>query len=490
LKSRIPRAAVGAGVAAASIILAGCVAAPASDAGPTSLTIGVDAGVPALSALDGGGGQELYDSLLRWDGERYHPWLATDWELSERNHRMVIELRDDVDFTDGRHLDAQAVADFFALVEVSEAILTRQQVGLEIEVTGDYSLEFTSELPIGDKFMQDVMAGTGIGSPLESEGPTPFEDLVGTGPYLPGEYSVGVSMTFTRNPDYWNPEAFPYDELTMVQFEDRVAGANALKAGQVDAVQIDKSSSADLESAGFTVSTVASSFITLVVTDYEGRTVPALGDVRVREAIAMALDQDAILEALELGVGTVDDQPFSPTQATYLDGEADRFPYDVAAARALMAEAGYADGFDVVIPGASVSFYPTSYEPIIQQSLAEIGVRVEFESFSDFGTFLPALQGGDYPLLLLSASYDNTIGVIIGASPLFGYFNENETFIGLVEELDEGDPVGQELGRFMAEQVWYIPIVHYGPVWATTPEVSLKLLRNSLYNLEDFTIAE
>jgi peptide/nickel transport system substrate-binding protein len=472
--------------------LVACASPAPEDSGPQTIVIGTGPGAFTFSPLDNGtlnwGSQPVYDGLLLKDQNEaaYLPWLAEEWELSDRNHRMTIKLREDVDFIDGEHLDAQAVADFFVLLDASDAWLTREQVGLEIAVTDEYTLEFTSVEPMGEKFMDDVMAGTPIASPVAAQDRDGLlEKPVGSGPYLIDESVPEVSITFVRNPDYWNPEAYPFDEIEFVAFPDPVAAANALQSGQIDATVVDKSQAASLEAAGFDVTSGPELYNTLIVLDYEGRTIPALGDLRVRQAIAMALDQESILENLEQGYGTVDDRAFAPWQSTYVEGPADVYPYDVDAAKELMAEAGYADGFDVVIPGASVSFYPTSYEPIIQQSLAEIGIRVTFEPFADVFAYIEALQSGEYQLLLIQPNYANTIGVIIGAAPLYGYFGQDPTFSRLVVELNEGvEGAGQELGQYMLDQAWHAPIDHVDTIWATDSDVEITEV--PFFNLSAF----
>jgi peptide/nickel transport system substrate-binding protein len=421
--------------------------------------------------------QAVYESFIRFDPATFEwvPQLAESYEISDDQLSMRITLREDVDFSDGTHLDAEAAKKSFDYSLSGEAggyIQLRDQYAPQIEVTGEYELLVTSTGAMTSDFLF-WFGIVPIASPTAIEDdPTGLEEIpVGTGPYLFDEEVPDASATFVRNPDYRDPDAYPYDEIEFIVFDDPIAVSNALKSGQLNAAETAIDYAADLESNGFDLHVGVGGPVVLLWTDPQGTVVPELADVRVRQAIAFALDRAAINETLESGYGTVTSQAWGKGSPYYIEGADETYAYDIDRARELMAEAGYADGFEIAMPSlASLA----KYEPVIAQSLADIGITVTYETFADITAWAAAADGGDYALTFRETS-DLFLSDPLRRTPNGGHPEIN----ALYEVVDTGtkqeaEAAFQEIGHIVLDEALVIAVSRTASIWATDPAITLE----------------
>jgi peptide/nickel transport system substrate-binding protein len=479
--------ACGAVVAAMTMAATSC-AVPQSLDEDTSITIGSD-----IWALYGGwdpvngavmtlSSQAVYDSLFYVPaaGLPAEPSLAEEFELSEDGKTLDVTLRNDVDFTDGTHLDAASLEEYFDTILASEAFVwptLAAEFGTRATATGEYTLRFTTTAVINDGWFF-LMSLTPVASPTAVATPGAFDDgPVGSGPYVLDDFVTDVSASFVRNPDYWDPEAFPFDEVTLSVYQDPVAGLNALKTGQVDAALLNPSMGRDAEANGFRLSLGTGAVVSLSILDIEGKTQPALADRRVRQAMNMAFDRQAILENLNLGYGSASGQLAGEGFAGYVEGGDDRYPYDVEAAKALLAEAGYEDGFELTIPTTAET---AAVLPIIEQSLTEIGIAVTFESIPGDGfEYHEALATGKYPVSISSTQASGGWG-----GDMYGYFaidwssiepDAPEWFALATKGTPEQSAEAQDrLGVLWLDEALSVPFSSAAGIIASIPEVEVE----------------
>jgi peptide/nickel transport system substrate-binding protein len=493
-------AALAAGVALA---LAGCGPAAPPDTVKTTLTLGlptwaVDYPLDPSNLRLFPMAQAVYEPLvmLNQTTNEYEPWLAEEYSVSDDRRTLTLALRENVDFTDGTHMDAEAVKQYidFILEGENGHSPTLGLYGPEVTATGEYELQIAAvDRPIDTDFLLYLwtmpILSPEVTGDLEALVDSP---IGGSGPYLLDERVPGVSATLSANPDYWNPDAVEFESLEFVAFEDNVAALNALKSGQIDATAIDSSSAAEAESSGFTLFEGGGRFVTLVILDNEGAIVPALADLRVRQAINLAFDRDAILSTIDYGFGAVSSQAASSIFPWYVEGGDDEYGYDLDAARSLMAEAGYADGFDLTIPTYAGS-ESAAYEPIVQQSLADIGIRVSYETYADGSSFYADATAGVMPVLLFKDYYTNLSQAVRNGpyEPLLderGYeiltrFEQGST--------EEAAAAIRELGAYILDQAWFAPFSAPTTLWATVPEIEMVVGDVlSLPELHDYRVAD
>ncbi|PZF85590.1 hypothetical protein C1I92_04275 [Jiangella anatolica] len=432
--------------------------------------------------------QAVYDPLIMVTAEGVdpQPWLAESFEISEDGYTISFKLREDVDFVDGTHFDAAGLEKYLDALFASETFVWKPRVvdqfGAEATATGEYTLDIVmSKQPVSYQWLWQFGL-TPIASPAIVDDPSLVHDEpVGSGPYLIEEFVPDVSVTYERNPDYWNAEKFPYDRVTIQACADPVAMLNAVKSGQLDVAEVTIPLAQEAQGSGLKVTEGPGNVGTMYISDHNGTQVPALGDPRVREAMALAFDREAILQATNLGFGSASSQQFAEGQASYIEGADDRYAYDLDRAKELMAEAGYADGFSVTIPTmatAGTFLDTTNLEPIVQTSLAEIGIDVTYEPYS--GESINYLQEvtktNRYPIYLVNMPQTNWIVMF---DENWGPY-ENAELQELIRRSREGDPdeqavAYQEIGQFLLDENWYIAFSRPSSTLVSVPEVDIQI---------------
>lgn len=490
--ARHHRVFLGAAVVVAVAVVAGCAPSGGGSEEKTELRIAGNQ-LSTWDPFDGAQifrspGQAVYDPLIMVTSEGVDPlpWLAESFVISEDGYTISFKLREDVDFIDGTHFDAPGLEKYLDALFASDGYAWKPRVadqfGAEATATGEYTLDIvTSKQPISYQGLWQLSL-TPIASPATVGVEGAFDDgPVGSGPYTVMEQTADVSVSFERNPDYWNEEAYPYDFVTITVYADEVAALNAMITGQLDASLVSIGLAQEAESKGLTVTEGPGNVGAIFVDDHNGSVHPAFGDVRVRQAMSMVFDREQILDVLNLGFGRVSSQAFSPGSPSYVDGGDDRYPYDIEGAKALMAEAGYADGFDVTIGitgGPGFGFLNTAnIEPIIQTSLAEIGINVTYEPLSaDPAEYLGQIATGEYPLIILNMPQTNWI---VAFDEWWIGINDPE-LEALVKESRESGPADQlvaykKIGEFMLDEAWYIPFSFPAATIVSVPEVAVQI---------------
>jgi peptide/nickel transport system substrate-binding protein len=296
---------------------------------------------------------------------------------------------------------------------------------------------------------------------------------IGTGPYMLTQWDKGNQIVMTRNPSYWGDAALT-ETLVFKWSSEAAQRFLELQAGTVDGIDNPGrddfaliQDSADLqlkERAGTNI------FYLGLNRDKE-----PFGDEKVRQALAMALDRERIVANFYPPGSVVADQ-FLPKPIFGYTPEPKWYDQDIEAAKALLAEAGFPDGFEVTLNYRDVvrSYLPSpgTVGQDIQAQLAEIGVKVTIEVMES-GAFLDASDAGDLTMYMLGWGADypdatNFLDFHFGknASDQFG-----AGFEDLWALLDEGasnpDPAArlaiyEQATQVIKDHVPMVPIAHGG----------------------------
>ncbi len=324
----------------------------------------------------------MFDGLTRIDRDgTVLPWLALSWENPEPN-RWIFRLRPDVRFHDGSLMTAQDVADIAnwltSPAAAQERVATELAVLSEARALDPLTVEFITDspdplLPRSLPVLWVVESDAWLSQGVEAFSQQP----IGTGPYRLVEFLPGRA-NLERFDDAWRPAQI--DRLEIYSVPENAARVQGVQAGNLDmAIALGPDDVAAIRRAGGQgVSwTGASGFGVSFVLNKPS----PLQDVRVRQALNFAVNKQRIVDSLLAGVGRPLGQP-APHMALGWNPDIDPYPHDPERARALLAEAGYPDGFrfmmEAVIGGGA------SDGAIYQQvaaDLAEVGVTMEIRPF-------------------------------------------------------------------------------------------------------------
>lgn len=327
------------------------------------------------------------------------PWLATEYQLIDDN-TWEITLRDGVNFTSGRKMDAQAVKECLDnLVSVHE----RAKGDLKIkEITAEGQvLTITTEEPVPAliNYLSDP-----YGCIIDMEaGVTDDGNVSGTGPYMATEVKTDVGLTLVKNDDYWDGEP-KLDTIYVQTISDGDTMTMAMQSGELDAAYgLPYASLPLFAEEPYSVSSVETSRSFFGQVNYAAE---ALQDDQVREAIAMSIDKEGFVTTLLQGNGTTAAGPF-PANFTFGDETVSAPEYNPEGAKKLLEEAGWTDtdgdGY-VDKNGENLTIrwltYPSRQElPLlaesVQATLKEVGVDVKINCTADHLNFL---ESGDWDI--------------------------------------------------------------------------------------------
>ena len=247
--------------------------------------------------------------------------------------------------------------------------------------------------------------------------PTP----VGTGPFAFGEWKKGNAVTLVGNDTYWG-EKPALKKATFRFIADPQAQAAALTSGGVDAIpEFGAPELVDQFQTNANFDVVVGSTGMEVVAGMNNAEEP-FSDKRVRQALMMAIDRQAIIEATNSGFGTPIGSHFSPSDAGYLDLNG-VLPYNPAKAKELLAEAGYGDGFEFTMKVPNRSYAERAAE-VMQAYFAQIGVTANIESSEFPATWIQdVFKDTNYDMTIIGHAEPLDIGIYARHPYYFNYDN-------------------------------------------------------------------
>jgi peptide/nickel transport system substrate-binding protein len=427
--------------------------------------------------------QLAYDPLIVFgpDG-RFSPGLATSWGYGPRNMSFSMRLRPHVRFSDGERLDAEAVKTWIQHVKTvpgGTGAGYLRDLG-SIEVTGPLSLtvHFRKPTPLLEQvFSQKVQVGL-VGSPRAAKAGTLRTEPVGTGQYVLDRAATVARdhYTYVANPDYWDKGAIRWKKVVVKTISNPSAALQALKTGQVQIVVAQPATSIEAaKQAGLHVAAPASLILGLQLSDRDGRLLKPLGDVRVRQAINYAIDREPIARLLAGDYGEVTHQFAAKGDDAYDPALEERYPYDVAMARRLLAEAGYADGFTLPVLSFNLLGQDKTAEALAGQ-LARVGITVKPTITTNVDDYVKGMEDTSrFPAVTLSwgrlpavTNYQILWGP--DASPTNAFRSRDPRIDALYAKLtaappEEADAIAREMMRVLVDEAWFAPV-------ATTPEAN------------------
>lgn len=503
---------VAAGVAAAILALSLTACGGSDDAGSdtsetkatdATLRVGVQAAPNSLDPAQLHDGTQryvwgsLFDTLLYNDNEgKLQPAAAESWEYSDDALTLTLKLRDDMTFSSGEPVTSAAVK---ATLERTRDTPGPQQGNLSAIASVDTPDEHTAVLnlshPDPNLLVALSFASGVIGDPETIDETSTALNPVGSGAYvLNTEKTVdGSSYVLDRRDDHWNVDAYPFKTITVRVIQDRTALFNALMTGELDAGTTDETQAKQIEGSGLELTRVDGVSVgALILADRDGVVAPEMADLRVRQAINMAFEKQAIVDKVFLGLGQPASQIYNPASDAFVESLDDVYEYDPEAARELLAEAGYGDGFTLTLPA---NLFVQQLQPTITQALSDIGITTEWEP-------VPAQQSGQttnwgaYYNQGAVAPPSRTTKLYFGKSGSQNPFGTTDPELDeMLAELDTAiDPAAaneiyQRINEWSVENAWFAPIFLPSTYWATVDHVDYVGTSNSLFDVRVFDVS-
>ena len=336
------------------------------------------------------------------------PVLAESWESNETGDVWTFHLNPNATFQDGSPVTADDVVATVQGIAEGNAGPAFQTYGVDpaqVVAVDEQTVEFTLTQPSGafPFFMSSDNYNAAIlpASFWEEYTEGSYEQsFVGSGPWVLESYDQGVSAVYVKNDDYWGDNSGQPDRMEVTFFADEAAAVTGFLEGRFDVIPHISFSGATplLDNPDAEVSSISTAQHRQV---YFDTTKPPFDDKRVRQAIALALDRDLLVDGLLGGFGVVgNDHPIWENFPMYDPGAVDQRTQDLEQAQQLLADAGYPDGFEAPLD-TLVFFEVEDLAQLIASSLTPIGIDLTVGVY-DSGTYY-----GDYWL-----AADGSMGIV------------------------------------------------------------------------------
>lgn len=418
--------------------------------------------------------QLAYEPLLQLEPSgQFAPGLATSWHyVGTGNREFELTLRKGVKFSDGSSVTAKDVAAsllYFKNAHGSHAVYAADIAS--VTTKGRYTVILHMSAPdpgIPLMLSQALLAGEIIGASGLKNPKSLGLTTDGAGPYMldPKETVYGSKYTYIRNPNFWDPAAQHYKKVVINNIPTLSSDLAALRSGRIDFFPSNSQTSLAARADGESVVGGPAVFQGLYLFDRQGAIVPALGHVRVRQAMNYALNRKAIAKALYKGLAQPNDEISDPGTPGYVPQLERYYKYDPAKARQLLAAAGYPHGFSAVVL-AGVNAKPL--DEAIAQELAAVGIKVTLHIVATGPEYIKAALSRSYPI---GAMYYGALPMYIEGEQLLiakaGFFNPfknaNAGMLKLLSQAAVGSPsqsltASKNLMAATVKQAWFVPVI-------------------------------
>ena len=445
----------------------------------------------------------IYDPLIRMD-ENFKPvpCVAESWKVSEDGTEYIFHIKQGIKFHNGDELKvSDVVYSINRGVKCPQAgpsysgVLGAEDIGnndVKVTLAGpNNQLLAAFSLPMASILDEKVV------TEAEANGGKYGRQPVGSGPYKLANWVTGEKIELVAFDDYHDGVA-NIKNVTFRAIADQAAAVISLEKGEIDTyVDLSTSNFAQVEAADNLTLHTAPAFM------YEALAFncskPPFDNVKVRQAIAHAVDKDALVNGVCDGYGQIIDTFAMPSMAGYTD-DFTKYDYDLEKAKALLTEAGYPDGFDCTI--AADLDYVAKFGQVISESLAEIGVNAQV-SLLEGAAFKDMVYSGKHDMCFTASTYagpdmsDTSVYLTFSSSRIDDgrscMHYRNDEIDQILEEgrktVDEAKraPLYTKLIQIVADEVPMVPFIwDYKNIAANKDLKNVYAQPQSMYYVHDY----
>ena len=332
--------------------------------------------------------------------------LCKEYTVSEDGLTYSFTLQDGVTFSNGDPLTTNDVKYTFERmlkdplcvntesvdpILGAEAVLNGEAEDLEgIEIVDDTHMNITLSAPDASFLYKLATPSCSIYNAAVTEAAGDQFGIdpavtIGTGPYIVDSWEVNTAITLSRNENYWG-ELPDVEKVIVSVIPDPSTQSMMFQNGELDLLDLDYLDSSVVDSTYKTQYADNLDYGNRLAITYMSmnENIEPFNDVRVRKAVQMAIDRQALLDAVYSGDGNLEDGIFPQGLVGHNPDLQGTITYDPEGAKALLAEAGYPDGFTMQFDADnSASSSVMLLYQIIQQQLAEVGITVTINSMDE-----------------------------------------------------------------------------------------------------------
>ena len=517
---------------ALALILGAAIASPAAanefqwagKTDPQTMDPHAVSSAPVLGFLN-----NVYDGLVRMSKEmKLEPSLATSWEPIGDGEGWRFNLRQGVTFHDGAAFDADDVLFSYerASDETSDVRSWFSPV-TDVRVVDQFTIDFYTNIPtplfpasIANWMMMDRgwAEANDAARPDKEAGNFATLNANGTGAFMLQDRQPGLSTTLVPNESWWDEAEHNITSATFTPIQNPATAVAALLSGDVDFVEPVPIQDAERLAADANVNIIQGIETRTIMLGFAheaenlkygssaGEPNP-FRDVRVREAVAKAINVDAILQTIWRGSAQPASQLVTPALSGFSQANAERPAFDPEGAKELLAQAGYADGFGFGLKCPN-DRYPND-EAVCQAitaMLAQVGIEVELDAMP-VSNYWPELRADNFDMYLLgwspggSLDHEHPLRFLastpnsekrLGSWNFGGYSNArlDEVLPSILAEIDpeKRQALIDEVTAIYQGEVAYVPLYVQPLVWGTRSNIELTQRPDNFFILRWVTV--